>query len=419
MLYGFHENHITFKTAIVASDVAAEFADLTPEMFAANDGFVAASIPEVSEMLTTYPGLSDFPIIVEFRTEKQREAFDEKHGITILPLGTTDEGLVDYSSVIEVQSKMIALPEGEEAPLQTIEQMYNLDIDDRWSTYTPEQLAAMEAMKKKIQSDSKKNSNTAGMSGDGSFDPNQDRSENGVRVTDVRVKEDESGRSIIDNILGMKDTLLEPTHEFFIGKGENYYHKVEVYDKTIEDIKDVIELHRAKVYKDADYGCWVAFVAEKSGRNAKKALDAAGLSYKLYISDGDGNEYVPPEHLVEDVEHPRPWNVNRDKLWGMSEEDIKKNNKTYKGKEFAYTVKELEYPKSGCIVYITPFAYFEQQNKMWSGPLGISHILPSDFVEKEPGVYYSPYNENMTMHKLSEKGFIDNMFLKTYLNEHA
>ncbi len=404
MLFGFHEDGMTFKTIVFSATSEREFDQLTPDLFSGVDGFISSDEAELADMLDKYHGFIKYPLIVELRTKSERDAFDDKFGVEIGKYETMADVIIQQKKMVD----FIEEPDGPEE--RTIAEIYDIQDYDPHDHLTEEE---RELLKKKFDKAKKNNS----LSGDDSFSP-QVNKDGKVIVTDVRTEQNADGSVSVKDVLGVKMGVgPESDNEFFIGNGENHFHKLEVYGLKLADIEKTIPLNRSKVSKDSDFGCWVAYVAEKSGKNAMEYLNDAGIfSARVYVSDGEGNEIIPEDVVAVDVDSPRPWNIRSGELASMTEDELKKNKKSYKAGEFCYSASY--YNGRGTIIHITPLAYFENKNEMWPKPLDIGNMLPrDDFEEIEPGVYLSKMrDEDAVIHLLGTKGFIDNMYLRLYLN---
>lgn len=406
MLFAFKEETSTFDLVIFAAVKKLFFTKMPLNAFASADGFHSANEMEFQDFIDAkYIGFSEFPYIVRFSSDAAREAFIDLYTINVISVETN--GVRDYSEVTRLQDEMNG---GETEEERTIEEMYDLDIDDPWANYKPEEVARQGGPNK----DNLKSGVVAkaDLTSDSSFTIPEDRKDGNMHVASIEVEQNKN-ISVTFIVGGHNNAENDP---FFISEGDHTFHKVEVYGKTISEIETLLDMGRAKIYRDAEYGCWMAFHAYKSGQRAKRVLTEAGISFKLYVCNGAGEE-IPDDDtqvFIAESEHPRPWNSKRDELKAMSKEDRDANKASYSGKEFVFTV--VPERDKGSTVYISPASYFDQNGRVWGNPLSINHILPKEIKENAAGVYSSPYGENETTNMLSKKGFIDSLFLKLYLN---
>jgi len=209
MRYGFQESLVTI---VGAADTLVEFEEFVRETdttrFPAESlGIVSAEQASLMDMLTEdkFQGFKRAPVIVEHPSAKARDEFVERFAITILKRNAV---------VGKAEDMMIeAIPDpysAQATDLRPIEEIYDLDTDDRWDKRTDEQKAKDEEDKKEFNKAQKKGD----ISGD-SFGPNPNRKkrqvsgedENGnplASVTDIKASRDDDGNIEIDSVLAVK-----------------------------------------------------------------------------------------------------------------------------------------------------------------------------------------------------------------------
>lgn len=160
-------------------------------------GFTVANETEIMDHLSD-PDLELFRstvYVVEHATPEDQQAFVEKHGLQICSYATaadrhTDMLNWDAPDPYDIEDE------------RTIEQLFNLTTEDRFDKRTDEEKARDLEIKKMMDELRKK-----GEVSEDSFAPRKEAGEDGMSVTDVRVKTYQDGSQDVDNILANKDEL--------------------------------------------------------------------------------------------------------------------------------------------------------------------------------------------------------------------
>ena len=133
--------------------------------------------------------------VVEHETPEDQQAFVAKHGLQVCSYATAADRHTDMLNWDAPDPYDIE-------DTRTIEQIFNLTTEDRFDKRTDEEKARDLEIKKMMDELRKK-----GEVSEDSFAPRKDAGEDGMQVTDVRVKTYQDGSQDIDNILANKDDL--------------------------------------------------------------------------------------------------------------------------------------------------------------------------------------------------------------------
>jgi hypothetical protein len=216
MRYAFEDRLIS---VVGAADTLMDFEEfvrltdsttVTPESL----GVKSAELASLMDMLTEdrLQGFKKAPVTVEHLSASARDAFNERFGITVMKRNAVVNKHEDMLHA-ELENPYAA----DYSDPRAIEEIHDLDKDDRWDRRSDAEKAEDEAQKKAFKEAQKKGD----ISGD-SFGPNPNRKKrvfgaNGepttdvdaptgsqVHVTDIKASRNEDGSIEIDNVLAVK-----------------------------------------------------------------------------------------------------------------------------------------------------------------------------------------------------------------------
>jgi hypothetical protein len=413
MLYATLQDHVL---VVAAADSLAElhaFQGSAPER---TDLFVSCEQPELEEMLTSprFAGLTDWPLAPVFADDASVDAFREVFQIRI----------VEHSQLVDLQKAMSVPtattyggPVFTSAPgsdyEKTIGEITGLNVADRWDKRTDEQKLKDEVMKRledhfAQEAAEKKAAKAAGGPGkdimggaEGEEDETPeipidlDEVPEGLRARRSYYRMDVAGADI-----AAVDAHVEQTDTGFI------------LSKTALAAEDV-----------AADACWYAFARLPAVMHAVEALkDMADVvvtacSVHRRVQEGGFAKVaitIKDEAAADEIP-ARPWNAKGAEFATMTPEELEENRKGMKAEEFVIAGTERA---DGCVVHITPAAYFEEHGEPWPDALDIAHLLPPEYVETAPGTYFAKGKNyiNVSFELCNRRQFGESLMLKAYLN---
>lgn len=214
MLYAFEDRLIS---VVGAADTLIDFEDFimkTDSSFVKPEdiGVKSAELVSLMDMLTEdrYQGFKKAPVMVEHVDTGSRDAFNERFSITV----------VKRNAVINKHEDMLHAEledpySAEATDVRSIEEIHDLEANDKWDKRTEEEKTKDEENKKAFKESQKKGD----ISGD-SFGPNPDRKRKSkdnadddtnpnIYVTDIKAYRGDDGEIEIDTVLAVKG-LHEP-----------------------------------------------------------------------------------------------------------------------------------------------------------------------------------------------------------------
>jgi len=388
-----------------------------------------------------------------------KESFIQNKNITILQL---EELIEKHETMFEFLSEGII-----EEDNRTIEEIFNLNVYDKWDRRTEEQKQEDEENKKKYNEAKKKGGLTEGSWGDGI----KKQKEETLHVTDIRISRDVNGKASIDNILAVKglhkDTDKEIEEGIAIAKTRNneksiadkqgngliipqpseihqndddadnedltiepnsiiaIFFKVEVIGAKLSDIRPIllaenIDLSNATVQRNNAQGCWFAVHRKSHAEKAVEVLQKNGFVVSEFGVNDMGEMLAPKGISVVDVKSidnglPRPWNENADVYNNLSEEEKNENRKKWKAREFYFCSGGYSIEK-GCFAYFVPKKWFDEHECLFPESLNIEHLLPHDLKEIEPGLYNTKSRNRDSLITDLQRKFTENLMLNMYVN---
>lgn len=445
MLYALQED---LKSIIAAADSLVEFEAAVTELCAVKpEGVESVELAGFMEMLTDFEGFKNAPLIVVHVDEAARDAFYEKHSVTVL------KKFAMLSKQGEMMSEVEVDPYFDTNDTRTLAEIHGLDEEDRWDTRTPE-----EKERDKAYEEAYKKAKQAGeLSGD-SFGPSKKAKKEGesdLAVTQVNMSHDADGNIVIDDVKAFKgwgddseaddetaevevpqmseaeidaladdeDASIDPCGVIAI------YHRVDVENVKLPEVRKVLEaaeidLDMSIRRRNYSGGCWIACIRQLQAEQWAKVLNDAGFATEVYAVNDRGERILAKgltgvsvvDTSEEAKEEPRPWNDRAGEYRKMKKAEKEELWKKVKPDEFIFC-GAYEGAVKGSVLFITPLSYFKKHKKFWDKPLDIGHILPIDLKEVEPGVYRSHSRDwNHLSYAMNSKGFKESMLLQLYLN---
>ncbi|CAM6054527.1 unnamed protein product [Sphagnum tenellum] len=203
------------------------------------------------------------------------------------------------------------------------------------------------------------------------------------------------------------------------------YHRVDVVGASLKEIVPAFAEQNLWTGTVAARGqmldhAWIACATKLGAEQLAKALTTwAGdkITIEVYGVNDLGERLTPKGIEIieenENIDLPRPWN-DRAAEWDAMDKETKKEARIT-GKEFIFC-GSYRGPGDGCIVYITPRAYYRETGEMWEGKLDLTG-LPEDLKQVRPGIFQTKSRQWIPLcQDLVSRGMVESLSLQMHIN---
>ncbi len=177
------------------------------------------------------------------------------------------------------------------------------------------------------------------------------------------------------------------------------FFSVQVDHVQLHELSDAIatfDQSRIVAMREIEGGCWYALKSRVQAENLADVIRESGHAVTVVAITRDGKAILGEgtnAHVVdtneEIVVEPRPWNDRAFEIDAMTEEQRTELYKSIKGNEILFSLEHSD--RFGNIIHFVPRSYFLDNNCLYTGPMPIQHLLPSDgtLTVMEPDYKYS------------------------------
>ncbi len=337
---------------IVAADTVETFEGLPkmfPEWAVEKDGKQAKLHVAVLQIFSDYAYrvLSKQPIAIDFDDTAELELFVKEQQVKIIHPNDGESKQKLMLDELQYRSEKD----------KTLAEIYDLNVEDPFAEQKEANGGRDGGTKAKGKGPSK-------LAADGSFAANDESRKLQARGLTVNNKGEVISASytkLEEDDENEERPTIDPNYEI------NNFHKIDIYDKKIEDVKDLLNIPTSPFnYGDTEYGCWVAYFIERLAKKAQTRLEDAGIICFTYQSDNYGDPKTAPE--PKEI-LPRAWNEKASEIDTMTEEELKELKKNIKAGEYYVSMYKVDGAVNKNYIFICPVSYFEENKKLYDGDI--------------------------------------------------